>query len=197
MIRKIRLSGLSIAVCLAVPAGFGLAPVFADEATETDPQAMQSEFRYSDDWAIVSAPPPPGPYNSVNLDPRIPGQEGNIHPDMGIQMPSAMSDDRIADEMVAAPPAAGQPAIETRPPARAARQTPYHAPPGYGYGSRMPARTRPAWSMAPRTRNYPPTGWADPGSGSGAAEEEVPPPPVYDRMIGTPPGPYGYGSGRY
>jgi len=196
MIRKIRISGLSIAVCLAVPAGFGLTPVFADEATGTDPQAVQSEFTYNDDWAIVSAPPPPGPYNPVNLDPRIPGQEGNIPPDMGMQISPPISGDRIADEMAATPPAAGQPVIETRPPARAARQTPYRAPPMYGYG-RMPARTRPAWSVAPRTHNYPPTGWADPGPGPGVAEEEVPPPPVYDRMIGTPPGPYGDRSGRY
>lgn len=197
MIRKIDIPGLSIAVCLAVTAGFGVTAVFAEEAAGTNPQTMQSEFTYSDDWAIVSAPPPPGPYNTVNLDPRIPGQEGNISPDMGMRMPPAISDDRIADEMVAAPPAAGQPAIEARPPARAARQTPYRAPPGYGYG-RMPSRTRPAWSMTPHTRNYPPTGWgAGQGTGPEAVEEEVPPPPVYDRMIGTPPGPYGYGSGRY
>lgn len=196
MIRKIRLSGLSIAVCLAVPAGFGLTSVFADEAMETTPQAMQSEFTYHDDWAIVSAPPPPGPYNSVNLDPRIPGQEENVRPDIGMLAPPAINEDRIADEIVAAPPAAGQPVIETRPPARAARQTPYRAPPMYGYG-KMPARTRPAWSVAPRTRNYPPTGWANPGSGTGAVEEEVPPPPVYDRLMGTPPGPYGNSSGRY
>lgn len=195
MIRKTSISGSSIAVCLAVTAGFGLTSVFAEEAAETAPQAMQSEFTYSDDWAIVSAPPPPGPYNSVNLDPRIPGQEDNIGPDMGMRVPPVMSEDRIVDEMVAAPPAAGQPAIETRRPARAARQMPYRAPPMYGYGG-MPARTRPDWSMAPRTHNYPPTVWgADPGSG--AVEEEVPPPPVYDRMIGSPPGPYDGRSGRY
>jgi hypothetical protein len=194
MIRNIRISGLSFAACLAIPAGLSLTPVFADEATQTDPQAMQSEFTYHDDWAIVSAPPPPGPYDTVNLDPRIPGQEDNIGPDMGMRVPPPASGERIADEMLAAPPAAGQPAIEPRPPARAARQTPYHAPPMYGYG-RMPARTRPDWSMAPRTRNYPPTGWAD--SGPGADQEEVPPPPVYDRMIGSPPGPSGYRSGRY
>ena len=31
-------------------------------------------FSYSEDWALVSAPPPPGPYRPVHLDPRVPGQ---------------------------------------------------------------------------------------------------------------------------
>ena len=30
----------------------------------------------SGDWSLVSAPPPPGPYRTVNLDPRVPGAEG-------------------------------------------------------------------------------------------------------------------------
>ncbi len=31
-------------------------------------------YRYSDEWALVSAPPPSGPYRSVHIDPRVPGQ---------------------------------------------------------------------------------------------------------------------------
>lgn len=195
MICKIRISGLSIAVCVAVPAGFGLTSVVADEAMEAGPQATQSEFVYSDDWSIVSAPPPPGPYNSVNLDPRIPGQEDNIPPGMSRRVPPPITIDRIADDMMAAPPAAGQPAIETRPPARAARQMPYSAAPVYQRYERMPARTRQPWSAVPPPRNYPPTGWAD--SGPGVTEEEVPPPPVYDRMNTPPSRPFDHSSGRY
>ena len=193
MIREIGISALSIAVYLAAPAGFGLSSVSAGEAMKTDPQARQSEFVYNDDWAIVSAPPPPGPYNSVNLDPRIPGQEDNVRPDVSLRGPPAINADRIMDDMAANPPAAGQPVIESRPPARAARQAPYSAPPVYGYG-RMPARMQPPWSAIPPPLNYPPTGW---GQAPGAIEEEVPPPPAYDRMTRPPPGPFGYRRGRY
>ena len=32
------------------------------------------EFTYSDEWSVVSAPPPSGPYRVVHIDPRVPGQ---------------------------------------------------------------------------------------------------------------------------
>ena len=32
------------------------------------------EFTYSDEWSVVSAPPPSGPYRAVHVDPRVPGQ---------------------------------------------------------------------------------------------------------------------------
>ncbi len=32
------------------------------------------EFTYSDEWSVVSAPPPSGPYRVVHVDPRVPGQ---------------------------------------------------------------------------------------------------------------------------
>lgn len=32
------------------------------------------QYSYSDEWSIVSAPPPSGPFRSIHLDPRIPGQ---------------------------------------------------------------------------------------------------------------------------
>lgn len=196
MIRKIRTSALTITVCLAAPAGLAVAPVYAEEvAMESDPQAVQSEFVYHDDWAIVSAPPPPGPYNPVNLDPRIPGQEGNVRPQLSRQRPPAITAERIMDDIAAEPPAAGQPVIEPRPPARAARQAPYSAPPvHYGYG-RIPHRNQPPWPASPHPHNFPPTGWTGPGPG--VFEEEVPPPPVYDRMNRPPPGPFGNRSGRY
>ena len=37
--------------------------------------AEDAPFTYSDDWGLVSAPPPPGPYQAVNIDPRVPGQD--------------------------------------------------------------------------------------------------------------------------
>jgi hypothetical protein len=202
MRRKTRRSILTIAVCLTVPASFSMAPAYAEgDAGESDPQAMQSGFVYNDDWAIVSAPPPPGPYNPVNLDPRIPGQEDNIGTELSSHgSPPAMSPDRITEHMAADPPAAGQPVIESRPPAWTARQAPYsappvyRAPPVYGYG-RTPPRVQSPWSAAPYPQSFPPAGWTGPGPG--AFEEEVPPPPVYERMNRPPTGPYGYGSGRY
>jgi hypothetical protein len=42
-------------------------PVSADEANPSP------GYIYKDDWAVVSAPPPPGPYRAVNIDPRVPG----------------------------------------------------------------------------------------------------------------------------
>ncbi len=196
MIRNIRTSALAITVCLAVPTGFAVTPVYAEEdAMESAPQAVQSEFVYHDDWAIVSAPPPPGPYNPVHLDPRIPGQEGNVRSQLSLQRAPAITAERIIDDMTSEPPAAGQPAIEARPPARAARQVPYSAPPvHYGYG-RLPPRFQTPWSAGSYPPSFPPTGWA--GSGPGVFEEEVPPPPVYDRMTRPPSGPFGNRSGRY
>mgnify|MGYP000231716245 CR=1 FL=1 len=37
--------------------------------------AQEPPFTYNDDWSLVSAPPPPGPYQAVNIDPRVPGQD--------------------------------------------------------------------------------------------------------------------------
>ncbi|MGB5260534.1 MAG: hypothetical protein WBO34_08450 [Gammaproteobacteria bacterium] len=58
----------------------------------------QPEYSYSDEWPIVSAPPPSGPFRSIHLDPRIPGQ--------GIAPPSVTTsfDDQmgpVADDMTA------------------------------------------------------------------------------------------------
>jgi hypothetical protein len=35
---------------------------------------QELEFTYSDEWSVVSAPPPSGPYQAVHIDPRVPGQ---------------------------------------------------------------------------------------------------------------------------
>jgi len=53
----------------------------AQSATAAD---AEPQFTYSDEWSLVSAPPPAGPYQPVNIDPRVPG------PGMVSQMPMAM-----------------------------------------------------------------------------------------------------------
>jgi hypothetical protein len=155
------------------------------------------EYTYNDDWAIVSAPPPPGPYQGINLDPRIPGQEDNVQSHMmAPAQPLQQADRMMGRFMNAPPPAAGQPSIPAQRPVQAARQLPsrHHYRPqhlprgyGYGYGSRMPGpgASPPALSQ----------GW-----GRGPAdkmEERVPTPAEYNRMTAPPPGPFGHSGGRY
>jgi len=45
----------------------------------------EAQFKYSDEWSLVSAPPPAGPYQPVNIDPRVPGP-GTI-PEIPMSMP--------------------------------------------------------------------------------------------------------------
>ena len=45
------------------------------------------QYRYSDEWTLVSAPPPAGPYRSVNIDPRVPGAGAVTTMPMNIRMP--------------------------------------------------------------------------------------------------------------
>ncbi len=51
--------------------------VAGEQATDQQPvltDASVPASTYSDDWDLVSAPPPLGPYDAINLDPRVPGQ---------------------------------------------------------------------------------------------------------------------------
>lgn len=57
-----------------------------------------------DDWSIVSAPPPPGPYRSINIDPRIPGQDAVSMPGVGRELSTSGF---IPAEALRTPPAAG------------------------------------------------------------------------------------------
>ncbi|MDH3526344.1 MAG: hypothetical protein OEM43_02400 [Gammaproteobacteria bacterium] len=61
-----------LSVLLALASGAVLA---GDQATGELQQPAAQAYTYSDDWAVVSAPPPQGPYNAINLDPRLPGQD--------------------------------------------------------------------------------------------------------------------------
>lgn len=49
--------------------------VAANAETARETGETQSGFQYNEDWQYVSAPPPPGPYQSVTLDPQVPGQK--------------------------------------------------------------------------------------------------------------------------
>ncbi|HUT39851.1 MAG TPA: hypothetical protein VM011_00785 [Gammaproteobacteria bacterium] len=63
MIANRRLRGMHLVLMLA--AGFLLQASHAEEP--------EIQFKYSDEWSLVSAPPPAGPYQPVNIDPRVPG----------------------------------------------------------------------------------------------------------------------------
>ena len=178
-------------------------PVLADES------APDSGFTYTDDWAVVSAPPPPGPYRAVNIDPRVPGVDAIPPLSMDKVTPPVRND--IPAEALANAPAAGIPAtrlpqdspaltLDTRAsaqtvaPARAVQRPPtpshyyYPAPPRY------PAQTRsvpvPAY---PAYRNQPSYGYGPPTYRQG--QQQVPPPPVYDAAIRNQ-RPYGYPPGK-
>ena len=168
--------------------------VSADQPTgETDIQS--SFYTYHDDWAIVSAPPPPGPYQSVNIDPRIPGQEDVIPPFAGgFNAPPALTD-QLPEDFMGAPPAAGipTPAAAGAYPGQDAYS--YEPPPGYynsrGYGLKRSAPVqeyrRPygyPQSGNPRY-GYAPSPWSS--APPPRTEDEVPPPPAYNRMIVPPP----------
>ena len=64
-----------LGVFLAIAGGLVLIDAIAADQQPGEAEIQSSFYTYHDDWAIVSAPPPPGPYQSVNVDPRIPGQE--------------------------------------------------------------------------------------------------------------------------
>jgi hypothetical protein len=175
-------------------------PVSADEANPTP------GYTYKDDWAVVSAPPPPGPYRAVNIDPRVPGA-GAIPP-LPLDAPGMVEKD-IPAEALATPPAAGMPtsspqlespAASQQPPQQADAQQRPLPPRGYSYPAqpRYPAQTRQAPSGSSYSggyRNQPPYGYyGAPGyPQQGQQTQQVPPPPVYDAMIRNQQ-PHGYPS---
>jgi hypothetical protein len=92
-------------VVVAVAVILSTSSVFAEESPPP--------FHYSDDWTLVSAPPPTGPYRSVNIDPRIPGA-GAVEP-MRV-MPSRLRASGAAEPAPA--PANAAAAVQTAPPAQ-------------------------------------------------------------------------------
>jgi hypothetical protein len=166
--------------------------------------AEDAPFTYSDDWSLVSAPPPPGPYQAVNIDPRVPGQDAI--PPMTTGIESFHNWEQLPADIDANPPAAGKPAL---PPAGepATRQgmpgnnapapvpgnyeSRLQRPPDYHFAEpvRMPKQ-----EPYPKYGNVPPSGYYSPPAVP--VEEEVPPPPVYDAMTGQSSGVYGRSRGQ-
>ena len=178
--------------------GSGTSVCQSDENLSQEAMTPSSEFKYNDDWALVSAPPPPGPYQSINVDPRVPGQEDNLPPpptDLGIH-PSTSAKHTPGNLMKLPPPAAGGPGEPPMPygkpswevpPYNYSRSPAYPAPrrgwqagsvPGQDYYRMPPSPNR---DYREPVHDVPPWYSTSPAT----AEEEVPPPPVYDRM--TPP----------
>ncbi|MEN8205579.1 MAG: hypothetical protein ABFS24_06160 [Pseudomonadota bacterium] len=178
-------------------------PALADESVPN------SEFTYTDDWAVVSAPPPPGPYRAVNIDPRVPGVDAI--PPLSMDEVTTPARKDIPAEALANAPAAGIPAsrlpqdspasaveshssAQTVTPARAGNVPPspsryyYPAPPRY------PAQTLSAPpSGYPAYRNQRNYGYGSPTYRQG--QQQVPPPPMYDSIIRNQQ-PYGHPSGK-
>jgi hypothetical protein len=125
-----------------------LAPCSFAAEFEGEEQAGQSGgFQYSDDWKIVSAPPPPGPYSTVNVDPRVPGQD-ITRPVPGDLLLGESTDDIPEELGQVSPPGAGipvhsaeprtpqgRPAYTPPPPAGAYNRQDYGRYPGRGYNA--------------------------------------------------------------
>ena len=181
------------------------APVLADES------APSSEFTYTDDWAVVSAPPPPGPYRSVNIDPRVPG--GDAIPPLPMLPVDAVKTSAVDDIPVEAldnPPAAGIPAtLPSQDGPASTLDTQQSAQPVISGHTEQVAPSPPGYYSAPprhpaQTRSAPPAGYSgyrnQPAYGYYGApayrqgEQQVPPPPAYDAMMRNQ-RPYGYPAG--
>lgn len=149
---------LAICLWLSTPV---LSPVSVAGQTEGDELSDQAGgFRYSDDWKVVSAPPPPGPYSTVNVDPRVPGQDitrpVSVPQDLMLTEPAS---DRMPDELdQVPPPGAGRPA-DTRPLHSRPAYTP--PPPAGAYGRQdngrypAPAYSAPGYTDYQRRQTYP------------------------------------------
>jgi hypothetical protein len=163
-------------------------PVSADAVVES------RSYNYSEGWALVSAPPPPGPYMAINLDPRIPGQD--LLPMLPVKesanaVVSEIPADSIPVEALENPPAAGMPVMPESGQSPAADLNAAGAalpPPVPGrYNRMMPAYNYPAAPRYPvRTgfpnyRSTPPMGYY--GGAVPRTPQQVPPPPVYDATI--------------
>jgi hypothetical protein len=178
---------MAMAGCMTVC--YAQAPVGGELSTQA------TGYRYSDDWKIVSAPPPPGPYETVNVDPRVPGQ------DITRPVPRDVMTLDPAESMPIelgqlAPPAAGrtddaaqarsQQTFTPPPPAGAYRWRSERSAPSAGYGRR-------GYTSYPRQYSYPGHGqgyrqdygrgynpgygYSYPGQYAPGHPQDIPPPP--------------------
>ena len=184
---------------LILAAAVALAPAVAVSADQPPAGAEDQSpyYTYHEDWAIVSAPPPPGPYQSVNLDPRIPGQEDVMPAFAGTFTAPPSVGRQDTENFLDEPPAAG-PSPAGAGPYTGPGQRPLddQPPPGYyssrGFGQRG---STPVQGYRGPYYEYPQSdspryGHAIPPWGNAAVprtEDEVPPPPVYNRRMNPPP----------
>lgn len=173
MICKRCLSGIST-VCLLL----AVSPASSEEV------AAPPEFTYTDDWSLVSAPPPPGPYSAIHIDPRVPGQD-SLPPLPGGQPPQLWEE--VEEKTAATPPGAGVPDTASRDepvqqmPGRHVRPQTRMRPQQPAYRYPVPGHY-PGRSNYPAYRDMPPQGYY--GSVPYPSQtEEVPPPPVYEDMM--------------
>jgi hypothetical protein len=168
--------GVSLIFMLTV-----IAP-FTGAAAQQAPQ-----YSYANDWSVVSAPPPAGPYRSIHVDPRVPGQDisppvtAAAMPDI-LPAPLAAAGEQPVPQPapVARSPATGSPAMQPPVPGRYGRVIP--PPTAFNYPT-------PPWRYGvPGYTNMPPFGYYR----IPAYRPEVPPLTGYR----TPPPGYG-GAGRW
>jgi hypothetical protein len=163
-------------------------PVFGEEPLP---------YHYSDEWSVVSAPPPAGPYHPVNIDPRVPGpgtvtalpmmpqqplenarnagEPTTSSADTAaqqpvVELPAAVEQD-IAASVPGNPPAAGIPAtvIEPATPVESAKAL--HSMPGAGSEETVSSDSyMPRWNANRR--------WTAPAPGYGRPMS--PPLPAYN-----------------
>jgi hypothetical protein len=183
-----------VGLFLAIASDLALIDAVAEDQPPGETETQSSLYTYHDDWAIVSAPPPPGPYQPVNVDPRIPGQEDVRTPFVsGFNAPPALGE-QLPEDFMGAPPAAGTPTPTV--PGAYSRQESYghEPPPGYyrsrGDNQRWPAPVQdyPGSYGYPRSGysryGYAPSPWNNPPVQR--TEDEIPPPPVYNPMAAPP-----------
>ena len=151
--------------------------------------AQETEFTYTDDWAVVSAPPPPGPYRAVNIDPRVPGADA-IPPLPMDAITTPSGEDRIPTEALENAPAAGIPSSRQPPEMPGHPQRVAPPPSGYYYPAptQYPAQPQSVAPAAPPAaypgyRNQPAYGYYGSPAYRQGQQQVVPPPPVYDSMM--------------
>ena len=179
-----------LGVFLIISGGLVLIDDVMADQQPTDTETQSSFYTYHDDWAIVSAPPPPGPYQAVNIDPRIPGQEDVITPFVSGFNEPPPGGERLPDDFMGAPPAAGTPS-QVAPATYPGREPPpgYYTPRGYNQNRPAPVQDYGGpYGYPPQSGSYRYGYTPSPRSNPTLQhpEDEVPPPPVYNRMAAPP-----------
>lgn len=162
----------------------------ANAETAMESGGTKGGFKYSDDWQQVSAPPPPGPYQAVTLDPRVPGQKFVLPP----SRPAATSSPVLTGQQAVPAPRAPEPplpAVQAGQPEQGqqagnwqipAAPSSYGRPPVQRYHFPYPPRYPAPRGYAPGygAYRYPaaPYGPYDPGSyqGQASGNQDIPPP---------------------